>query len=306
MAERRTPARCAWTTAVWLALVLARPPALAAQGTAGPTVADSKGGYIDNAIPGNLFRLRFDSAYDLNRPSRAEFFYAKAGPGQRGLPLVETRVDYQEISAYGEHVLMPGLSFFITKPLRLLNPEVNADHTGLSDLDAGFKYAYWQTERTVASFQFRTYIPTGNVHQGLGTGHVSLEPALLLYHNLSERLALLGEFRYWNPIGGTDFAGDVIRYGAGLQHLAYRGEKTYVAPVTEFVGWTVLSGKESIPLATGDALIRSAAGDTIVNAKLGARVGLGRQCDLYAGYGHVLTGDRWYREILRVELRVFY
>src|SRR5205085_1898326 len=59
------------------------------------------GGYIDNAIPKTMFRLRFDAAYDDNRPDRAEFFYAKCGcfrvagvPGRApGPPLQETSVD---------------------------------------------------------------------------------------------------------------------------------------------------------------------------------------------------------------------
>ena len=51
----------------------------------GETLAmfDSSVGYIDTAIPGNVFRLRFDTAYNNNRPNRAEFFYAK-GFRQKG------------------------------------------------------------------------------------------------------------------------------------------------------------------------------------------------------------------------------
>jgi hypothetical protein len=288
--------------AVWLGCATAAP----AQGTTGPTVADNTVGYIDNAIPGNVFRLRYDTAYDFTRASRAEFFYAAAGPGRRGLPLVEQRIDYQEVSAYGEHLLLPRLSLFILKPLRLLNPEVNSDHSGLGDLQAGCKYAFWQDEATTVTFQFRTYIPTGNVQQGLGTGHVSLEPGFLFFHNLTGRLALAGEFEYWIPVGGTDFAGDILIYGAGLQYNVYRSEKTYLTPVAECIGWTVLSGKESVVFPSGAALVRSAAGDTILNGKLGCRVGLGTHADMYMGYGQALTGERWYRDIFRAELRVFY
>ena len=41
-------------------------------------------------------------------------------------------------------------------------------------------------------------------------------------------------------------------------------------------------------------------GDTIVNLKLGMRY---TDCNrtVYAGWGHSLTGDRWYRDIFRVE-----
>jgi len=70
----------------------------------------------------------------------------------------------------------------------------------------------------VASFQLRTYIPTGNAGEGLGNDHVSLEPALLLYRPLTEQWCFEGELRYWTPLDGTDFAGDIIRYGAGVHY----------------------------------------------------------------------------------------
>ena len=41
--------------------------------------ASSNVGYIDDAIVQTRLRLRFDAAYDNNRPDRAEFFYAKCG-----------------------------------------------------------------------------------------------------------------------------------------------------------------------------------------------------------------------------------
>ena len=50
----------------------------------------------------------------------------------------------------------------------------------------------------------------------------------------------------------------------------------------------------------------------IVNAKMGVRVGIGPvnqpgnqgRLDLYAGYGRALTGDFWYKDIMRFELRM--
>src|SRR5262249_17017230 len=73
-------------------------------------------GYIAAATPRTQTRVRFDAAYDDNRPDRAEFFYAKCGcfrqlalaggpggdPRAPGPPKSETRVDYQDISTYLE------------------------------------------------------------------------------------------------------------------------------------------------------------------------------------------------------------
>jgi hypothetical protein len=277
-----------------------------AQGTAGPTVSESSVGYIDSAIPGNLFRLRFDAAYDFTRPTRAEFFYAKSRPLGPGLPVPEPRIDYQDLSTYLEVAACDRLSGFVELPWRFLNPEVNANANGFADMNAGFKYAFLFRENGVATFQFRTYIPTGDASRGLGNHHVSLEPAFLFFKPLSDRVGLEGEFRYWVPIDGTDFAGDLFRYGIGVHYDVWKSCTLTLSPVAEFVGWTVLSGKESAVTPDGKVLVEDAGGDTILNAKLGLRVRIQDLGDFYAGYGRSLTGDRWYENTWRVEFRWFF
>lgn len=272
----------------------------------GPSAKNSTVGYIDSAIPVNELRLRFDAAYDFTRPTRAEFFYAKSRPLGPGLPVPEPRIDYQDLSSYLEVAASERLSGFVELPWRFLNPEVNANANGFADMNAGFKYAFLYGDNGVATFQFRTYMPTGDASRGLGNHHVSLEPAFLFYKPLSDRLGLEGEFRYWVPIDGTDFAGDLFRYGVGVHYDVWKNCRLTVSPVAEFVGWTVLSGKESAVTPSGSVLIEDAAADTIVNAKLGLRVRVENYGDVYAGYGRALTGDRWYENTWRVEFRLFF
>jgi len=278
-------------------------------------------GYIDSAIPITQFRLRFDAAYDDNRPDRAEFFYPKCGcfatlppgaPGRDtrapGPPLTETRVDYQELRSYLEYAPVDRFSAFVEIPVRWINPEQNANDSGLGDVNFGAKYAFLMDPCRVASFQLRAYAPSGDGFRGLGTDHWTLETELLYDRKLGSRALLEGEFGDFIPLDGTDFAGNVLRYGVGLSYQVYRGPRGYVAPVVEFVGWTVLDGKE----ANNAGVIKSAGGDTIVNVKLGARIGFGdldapgvrNHSDLYVGYGRALTGDVWYKDIVRVELRL--
>ena len=189
-------------------------------------------GYIDSAIPTSQFRVRFDASYNDTRPSRAEFIYARDALARNGpfLAPEERRIDYQELSAYLEYAFGPRFSVFFESPYRMLNPEVNPDHSGFGDLNAGFKYAFLRDEDRVATFQLRTYAPTGDLNDGLGTGHTTLEPALLLYQRLTDRLAFEGELRYWAPIGGTDFAGDIIRYGLGLDYDLVHVGRVEVSP----------------------------------------------------------------------------
>jgi hypothetical protein len=275
----------------------------------GPSGGGSPVGYIDNAIPVDMLRFRFDAGYEFDRPNRAEFFYARPGPlGGPGLPKPDTGVaSYQDLTFYAEKTLGERLSGFVELPWRFLNPEINANTNGFSDMNAGFKYAFLFSERQVASFQFKTYIPTGDAERGLGNHHVSLEPGLLLHEQLSDRFCLDGELRYWIPVGGTDFAGSILRYGLGVSYWVYESCNLSVAPVAEFVGWTVFSGHASfLSEATKQVVIEDSAGDTIVNAKLGIRVKFGNAADLYTGYGRALTGDKWYSDIYRLEFRLYY
>jgi hypothetical protein len=299
----RLPRFRATLCCVFLALL---PSLASAQGTGGPSSGDSRVGYIDPAIPGDLFRLRFDAAFNDRRPTRAEFFYPQGAPRGPGLPNPEPSVDFQELTAYFEYAPAPQFSTFVELPFRFLDPTVSPDHAGLSDVNAGFKYAFLFSEDLVTTFQFRTYAPSGDPHRGLGTGHVSLEPALLVYQRLDDRLALEGELRDWIPVGGTDFAGNIVRYGVGIHYDLFRTHDMLFTPVAEVVGWTVLDGKTNIVPPDGVSFVESAAGQTIVNAKLGLRVRFCDCADLYTGYGQPLTGNRWYENIFRLEFRLFY
>ena len=332
---------------VWAALQL--PSARAQEDYVG---ASSTVGYVDSAIPTNLFRLRVDAGFDDNTPDLAEFFYSQyrqqtfipiagSNPGSgkgsgsgsngkgkpsfvngggeatvtqkngqfliyspqaNGLAAAETSIDYQDVSTYVEKTFGDNLSAFVELPVRFLEPQVNPDAAGFADMNAGFKWAFLHTEDQVATFQLRTYIPTGDASRGLGNNHVSLEPALLYYLKPTDLVRVEAEFRDWIPIGGTDFEGDIIRYGMGVSYQIWQCDDRWVRPVTEVVGWTVLGGKVTEPLGDGVFEVKNAAGETIVNLKVGVRFGFGAS-DLYVGYGRALTGDVWYKDILRAEYR---
>ncbi len=267
-------------------------------------MANDGGGYIDYAVVGNFIRIRGDAAYNNPVPDRAEFFYPQCG--LVGPPLPETGVDYQELSAYLELAFTDRFSAFIETPIRFVNPEVNANHAGFSDLITGFKYALIACPDEYLTFQFKVYAPTGDERAGLGTGHTSLEPGVLYYRRWSDRITLFGEFRDWIPIDGSElngenYAGNVLRYGAGFGYDIFncttRCDSQRLTLVTEFVGWTILDG-----LGFDGQRFFDATNDTIVNGKFGARYSLNGH-SFYAGYGHALTGDTWYEDIARLEYR---
>jgi hypothetical protein len=225
----------------------------------------------------------------------------------------ETRVDYQEVASYLEIAANPTTSGFIEVPARFINPTLNKNEYGFSDINLGFKHAFVANPNQFYTFQFRTYVPTGSGQKGLGTNHPSLEPGFLVFQRLSDRLYFSGELRDWIPVHGTNFAGNVLRYGTGLAYNVILTDHVRVAPVGEFVSWSVLSGKKFTPEG-----IKSAAHDTIINGKFGLRIGLGNynqpgggsglndRHSLYFGYGRALTGDHWYRDDLRLEYNFWF
>jgi hypothetical protein len=286
-------------TPMWVVPVSGLVLLLAVSAAQAQTGAEGSAGYVENAIPATQFRLRYDAAYDDNRPDRAEFFW----PGPPGPPLPETRVDWQEIRSYLELALSDRLSVFAEVPVRFVNPDINANAGGFSDVNAGFKLAVVRDADRCLSLQFRTFAPTGDGSRGLGTDHVTLEPALLLYQRLSDRLLFEGEFHDYIPVGGNDFSGNVLRAGGAFSYDVYRTHDCRIAPVAELVSWVVLSGKESVGLTD---LVKDAAGDTVVNAKFGLRMGVGERNDFYIGYGRALTGTVWYKDILRLEYRLLF
>src|SRR5262249_19328338 len=155
----------------------------------------------------------------------------------------------------------------VEAPVRFLNPQVNEDVVGLSDMNTGFKWAFLYERDLVASFQLRAYVPTGASTRGLGTHHVSLEPSLLFYSRPTDRIVFAGQASAWVPVAGTDFEGNILNYGLSLAYLAYQSQDTRfeVYPVAEAVGWTVLNGKETASLGGNFFQIRTAGGDSIFN-----------------------------------------
>jgi hypothetical protein len=195
---------------------------------------------------------------------------------------------------------------FVEGPVRWVNPEQNANEVGFSNLVFGTKLALIADPCQYVTFQFATSTPTADVDRGLGNQLWALEPGLLWYRQITDRIGWHNEVRDWIPLGGTDFAGNIIRYGTAVNYLFINRPRFRVFSISELVGWTVLSGKES----TFTGAVLDAEGDTIINAKGGVRFGFGEivgpanlsRADLYIGYGQPLTGEVWYKELFRAEL----
>src|SRR5262249_19257320 len=228
-----------------------------------------EGGFLDSAIPRTQMRFRGDFGYDMNRPDRAEFFYSKSGPGNPGPLAADPKVDYQDLSPYLEFSPNGRFSVFGEVPFRFLNPSINPDERGLSNINAGFKYAILADDCRHLTAQLRWYFPITNSHTGLGYKHEAVEPGLLYSQKVTDRLHVQAEVRDWIPFAGTDYEGNVLRYGIGAGYRVVQTCRYWFGPVAELIGWTALSGKETVVDDFGVVTTQKASGDTIVNASLG-------------------------------------
>jgi hypothetical protein len=280
------------------------------------SLAQSNVAYIDSAPIATQFRLRFDAAYNMDRADRAEYYYTtwQAFGGQfpnppQGQP--DPDVDFQLIRPYFEFAITDRISVFAETPFLFNNPSRNANHSGLGDVQAGFKWGLSNCCDRQLTFQLKNYFPTGDAEGWLTSGHYSIEPGLLYFQQWSDRITLEGEFKDWisvdgavNPQNGRPYAGNVLEYGIGLGYDWLHCGHWTITPVVEVVGWTVLEGQVFEFDAQGrDVAPADAAGDTIVNIKLGTRITSCAGGGVYAGYGRALTGDRWYEDIIRLEYR---
>jgi hypothetical protein len=288
-------------------------------------------GYIEDEVISSKVRIRFDVGFEINTPDRAEFFYAKCGcyrdggadpdaPGPR--PGAAIDLDYRQLYVQGEYAFTDRVSAYAEFPFRWLEPNSFAppsippgltpfgSQSGASDLRAGVKVAIASGAAHVVTGRLQAFVPTGEASRGLGTDHWSIEPALLVYNRLTERVSVESQVGWWHPFEGASgrplsteegWAGDVFFYGIGPSFEVYRGDRVRFAPVVELVGWHVVNGFQSAPPFPPPT---EADGTNIVNLKIGARTSWDPRSSFYIGFGKALTDAVWYDEILRFEYRL--
>jgi hypothetical protein len=280
-----------------------------------PVLIGSMVGYIDDAIVASQVRVRFDAAFNDNRPDRAEFFYAA---GVDISDVASNTINFQQLYLNAEYAPTTRFSFFTQIPIRWVQSQSPESTTtpnagGLSDIQGGLKFAAISSDSRYLTFQLRAYFPTGDGSERLGTNHYSIEPMVLYYQQLSDRAAVEAQVGDTHPIGGSTaqaaggfpgippnkgFAGDVFTYGIGPSYRVINRDTFHLAPVVELVGWHVIGG-----LQTATSGSPNADGINIVNLKVGARATFTKGNSVYLGYGHALTSEVWYTDLVRVEYR---
>jgi hypothetical protein len=262
--------------------------------------------FVDSVRPQTQQRLRWDSAMHLPFPDRAEFFWARAdgkgkGPSPPSPFLGERRVNYNDLSLYTEGATGL-LGVFVEMPYRSTNPELTPHHAGFADMNLGTKSLIFDCELIQVAFQFRTYLPMGNAGKGLGTGHVSLEPSLIVGIRLAEDTYLQSQFAEWIPLGGDPaYAGAVFHYHFSLNHVLCR-----ILPDVPLIGTAELNGWGFQDGAFTDPVLgpfQRASSDWYVSAAVGLRLFVCDRIDVGVSACYALTDPSWAGQLYRSEFR---
>ena len=200
--------------------------------------------FADYARPRTVTRLRYDNLENLVRPDRNQFWLMQVQPSpNNSRTTTNPRARLQQLYMYQEAAGERG-SFFIEYAYRQLNPSYAPTSAGFSDLNFGVKSLFFDCELLQMSFQFRTYTPTGNAANGLGTGHVSLDPSILTSLKLGPDAYLQGQFGQWIPLGGNSkLAGGMLYWLTSLNEvLWYARPDSPLILTLEMDGWSFENG----------------------------------------------------------------
>jgi hypothetical protein len=304
--------------------------------------------FVDAARPITQSRIRIDAGWNLKDPDRAEYFWAQeaTNPKQvgatncgqntvqgKGPACIASRVDYESISLYQEAAIEK-IGVFVEVPYEEIEPTtagVNdrlaalnmtspgmgcCNASGFGDVTVGTKTLILDCELLQMTFQFKTFIPSGSTGKGLGTGHVSLEPALLFGVNLAPDWFLQAETAYWIAVGGDpDYQGNIWHNHFSLNHVLWRPCCDFqLIGTAEINEWTVFQGSytsDTAVVANNSppplyAPVALSASTTMASAGPGLRFVICDKMDLGIGSAFSFTGAHWAEELARVEFRYRY
>jgi hypothetical protein len=252
--------------------------------------------------PVTQMNLRYEHVWDYPFPDKAEYLWARSGGGGKGPRTATGATSYRDLVLYNE-VGIDRFSASVAIPYLQMSPANGPGASGFGDITIGTKSMLLDCELIQLTFAFNTIVPSGNFTRGLGTGHVSLEPAGLMALKLHPRTYLQSELAYRIPIGGDQaFQGPVLHYHCSLNHLLWScGKDIQLIGVAELNGYELLGGAYTDP-ATGAALSAKTIG-SIINIGPGVRLVICDKIDFGVGSAFNITNDSMGDEMLRVQFR---
>lgn len=257
---------------------------------------------IDITQPFGNFTWRTEAVYNLSKPDRSEYFWSRPG---RGPALIERAVDYQDFKFHLEF----GSGAFSAStdiPIRILDPEINGNNAGVSDIVQTNKLMLINGSRWQMTQLLRTTFSSGNARKGLGSGHVAMEPGMLFRYKWSDITYMHADLKMSIPLGGTpEFSAPVLKYGIGMSTIFYEDDTFAVMPTVEFINYWFLDGLYTqFPAGPPVDVI----GDGAFNIAVGSRIAIDTGGDLgIVEFGingvNAVGSNGWYERAVRFDLR---
>lgn len=271
--------------------------------------------FTDYARPATLMRFRYDFLGGMKTPDKAEYYWTRAdgkggGPnptkstylfkGKRHAHRGETAVDFNQLYLYSETAIARA-SFFVEIPYRSDFAQVTGHQAGFSDMNLGTKSLLLDCELLQVAFQFKTYLPIGNASKGLGNGHVSLEPSLLMALRLSPDAYIQGQLAQWIPIGGDrGYQGGILHYHLSGNRVLYKFTPNVpLIGTLEFNGWSFQDGLYADPVFGP----RAASHSSYFSMGPGLRMSICDTVDFGAAIAFPLNEPNWANPQIRTEFR---
>jgi hypothetical protein len=298
--------------------------------------------FVEGVRPQTQQRLRWDSGVNLQFPDRSEYFWpradgmgkgpnpvadATAKPGSSGTPAGvpsvptgipgtgttpgvaarhfpfkgEIGLSYNDLSLYTEGAT-GRIGAFVEIPYRSTDPTLAAHQAGFLDMNVGTKTLLFDCELLQLGFLFRTYIPTGTFTKGLGTGHVSFEPELLLAVKITADTYLQAEIAEWIPVGGDPlYEGSIFHYHTSLNQVVYRIlPDVPVIGTLEFMGWSFQAGRYTDPVL---GPFQKSSGDSYLYVGSGLRLVICDRIDFGISAAFAVSDHHWADQLYRSEVR---
>lgn len=258
---------------------------------------------IDSATPQNMKGIQFGLDYGRRYVDRAEIYWRRIGGG--GPPAAEESAKAQEARIMLEN---GGEKFSVTTivPFRAIDPVVNPNHAGLSDMSVTTKTVLLDGSKLQLTQIFRSIFNTGAASSGLGSGHISFEPGMLARYKLRPQTELHYSLTYLFPVGSDPIAsGQALKWGIGGVHTTIDTDNLALLSTLELTGWNILNGTETPPWSL---VPLSSDGVDIINLTTGSRWVYDNGSDLgLFEFGIAttlpLTSDQWYDASLMFDFR---
>lgn len=269
-------------------------------------LVESASFWVDSARPQNRTRFRWDYGNSLILPDRAEYFWARVGargPAAQAGSFTVNSIDYHEMSMYAE-TAHGNFSAFIITPYRSLYMNEAGHSAGFADLQIGTKSLLHDTPMLQVAMQMTTTVPSANSRSGLGTGHVSLEPALLMSLALTERDSMQTQIAQWIPLGGdTAYQGALLRWGIAWNRIVWQRDIDNLATMNlDLVGWSFQDGFYTDPILGA----QNANDETYVYLGPGARWLVCGKFELGIGGILALSNRHFAQNIIRTDFTLRY